>query len=324
MRPTPLLLVGGPPASGKSSLARRLAADLRLPLLSRDAFKERLFDTLGTGDRDWSKQLGAASYAIVWTALESNLAVGSPTIVESTLRGTFPTQRIRALAADYPLIAHQLNCVVDGPTLLQRHTERSQSPERHPGHQDDRDDAELRAELLRGRVDPLPLDGDVIEVDTTDFAALDYAGLLARVRALLLGPQSAQPQVDGLDHLVLTVRDLDTTREWYTRILGMGVVTFDAGRLALTFGEQRINLHQAGREFEPKSARPTPGSGDLCFYTTTPLDQFADHLAACGVPIELGPVPRAGAVGPLRSLYLRDPDANLIEVANRLDQEETA
>lgn len=323
MRPIPILLVGGPPASGKSSLARRLAADLRLPLLSRDAFKERLFDTLGTGDRDWSKQLGAASYAIVWTALESNLAANIPTIVESTLRGQVPTERIRALAADYPLIAHQLNCVVDGPTLLRRHDERNQSPERHPGHVVDQDDAELRAELARGRTDPLPLDGEVIEVDTTDFAALDYDGLRARVRALLLGAPRAQPRVDGLDHLVLTVRDLDATREWYTRALGMGIVTFDAGRLALTFGEQRINLHQAGREFEPKAARPTPGAGDLCFFTTTPLDQFADHLAACGVAIELGPVPRAGAVGPLRSLYLRDPDENLIEIANRLEPEGT-
>lgn len=324
MTPTPIILVSGPPASGKSSLAKRLAADLGLPLLSRDTFKEHLFDTLGTGDRSWSKRLGAASYAILWTALASNLAAAIPTIVESTLRGEFPTQRINDLAQQYPLITHQLNCIADGPTLLRRHQERNRSLERHPGHIVDQDDDEIHAELLRGRTDPLPLAGAVIEVDTTDFATLDYDGLLAQLRALLRSEAEPRPHLAGLDHLVLTVRDLAATQDWYTRALGMDVVTFGAGRLALTFGAQRINLHEAGHEFEPKSIHPTPGSGDLCFYTDTPLGTFMAHLAAQGVPIELGPVPRAGAVRPLRSIYLRDPDNNLIEVANRLDEEEQA
>src|SRR5512146_3158854 len=86
--------------------------------------------------------------------------------------------------------------------------------------------------------------------------------------------------IDSLDHLVLTVRDLEAAIDFYTRALGMTEVTFGAGRKALAFGPQKINLHQAGREFEPKADRPTPGSADLCFLTRTPVEQYAQHLAA--------------------------------------------
>ena len=123
-------------------------------------------------------------------------------------------------------------------------------------------------------------------------------------------------QIDRLDHLVLTVADIDRTVEFYTRVLGMRAETFGEGRRALRFGRQKINLHQAGREFEPKAARPLPGSADLCFVTDVPLDEVRQHLAACGVPVEEGPVDRTGAVGPIRSVYLRDPDANLLELSN--------
>ena len=98
--------------------------------------------------------------------------------------------------------------------------------------------------------------------------------------------------------------------------LGMTAVTFGEGRRALAFGDQKLNLHQAGREFEPKAARPSPGAVDICFTTSVPLDQVAAHLRACAVPIELGPVDKTGARGSLRSLYFRDPDGNLIEVSN--------
>ncbi|MGE4299196.1 MAG: VOC family protein [Desulfovibrionaceae bacterium] len=120
----------------------------------------------------------------------------------------------------------------------------------------------------------------------------------------------------GLDHLVLTVRDLGAAIAFYTNVLGMGMVTFGQGRVALIFGEQKINLHEAGREFEPKAAAPTPGSADLCFITHTPLPDVAGHLLACGVPVLEGPVHRTGATGALLSLYVRDPDGNLIEIAN--------
>jgi catechol 2,3-dioxygenase-like lactoylglutathione lyase family enzyme len=121
--------------------------------------------------------------------------------------------------------------------------------------------------------------------------------------------------IDRIDHVVITARDVDATCAFYSRVLGMRVVTFGAGRKALAFGSQKINLHQAGREFEPKAARPTPGSVDLCLITTGTLDEVAARLAECGVPILEGPVARTGATGPIRSIYFRDPDDNLIEVA---------
>lgn len=124
--------------------------------------------------------------------------------------------------------------------------------------------------------------------------------------------------IDRLDHLVLTVADIERTCIFYERVLGMSVTTFGAGRQALTFGRQKINLHQVGREFEPKSKRPTPGSGDLCFIAGTNLAAVVDHLNSCGVAIEEGPVDRTGATGPIRSVYIRDPDDNLIEISTYL------
>jgi catechol 2,3-dioxygenase-like lactoylglutathione lyase family enzyme len=127
-------------------------------------------------------------------------------------------------------------------------------------------------------------------------------------------------KIDRLDHLVLTVRDIEATCEFYTRVLGMTVETFGQGRKALRFGQQKINLHQLGQEFEPKARQPTPGSGDLCFITSTPLEQVIDHLRSRGVEIIEGPVPRTGATGPILSVYFRDPDNNLLEIANYLNE----
>jgi catechol 2,3-dioxygenase-like lactoylglutathione lyase family enzyme len=129
-------------------------------------------------------------------------------------------------------------------------------------------------------------------------------------------PSQASWQVERLDHLVLTVRDVQATCAFYTAALGMRMVTFGQGRTALAFGTQKINLHQAGREFEPKAAVPTPGSADLCFLTAEPVEAVARHLRSCGVAVLEGPVERTGATGPIRSVYCRDPDGNLIEVAN--------
>lgn len=123
-------------------------------------------------------------------------------------------------------------------------------------------------------------------------------------------------RINHLDHLVLTVASIEATCDFYTRALGMQVEIFGQGRTALRFGGQKINLHQAGREFEPKAFRPIPGSGDLCFIAATPLEQVVAHLERLGIAIEEGPVPRTGATGPIRSVYLRDPDQNLIEISN--------
>jgi catechol 2,3-dioxygenase-like lactoylglutathione lyase family enzyme len=121
-------------------------------------------------------------------------------------------------------------------------------------------------------------------------------------------------RIERIDHLVLTVADVDRTVDFYARVLGMEPVTFGAGRRALRFGHHKLNLHQAGREPEPKARRPTPGLADLCLVTTTPLDRVMDHLRAHGVPVEEGPVARTGATGPITSVYFRDPDGNLVEV----------
>jgi catechol 2,3-dioxygenase-like lactoylglutathione lyase family enzyme len=123
--------------------------------------------------------------------------------------------------------------------------------------------------------------------------------------------------LDRLDHLVLTVANIDATIDFYTEVLGLDAITL-GGRKALTFGVQTIKLHQRGHEPNPKACHPTPGSGDFCFISTTPLDEVISYLAAMRIHIEEGPVERDGALGRLRSVYLRDPDRNLIEVANYL------
>jgi catechol 2,3-dioxygenase-like lactoylglutathione lyase family enzyme len=122
-------------------------------------------------------------------------------------------------------------------------------------------------------------------------------------------------KIDRIDHLVLTVRDIGATCEFYSKVLGMNTVAFGAGRFALSFGAQKINLHQAGREFEPKAKHPTPGSVDICLIAAVPLAQVIAHLENCGVPIIEGPTTRTGATGPIQSVYFRDPDSNLIEVS---------
>lgn len=129
-----------------------------------------------------------------------------------------------------------------------------------------------------------------------------------------------RPTVFALDHLVLTVADMDITCAFYADVLGMQVSTFTAGdgtkRHALFFGAQKINLHQAGAEFEPKAHVATKGSADLCFLSETRLDKWQSHLGALGIDIEIGPIPRTGATGPILSIYVRDPDGNLIEISN--------
>jgi catechol 2,3-dioxygenase-like lactoylglutathione lyase family enzyme len=122
-------------------------------------------------------------------------------------------------------------------------------------------------------------------------------------------------RIKRLDHLVLTVRDIAVTCAFYEEVLGMEVVTFGDGRKALAFGQHKFNLHEAGREFEPKADRPTPGSADLCLIAQGDLEAVIEHLKACAVPILEGPVKRTGALGPILSVYFRDPDMNLIEVS---------
>jgi catechol 2,3-dioxygenase-like lactoylglutathione lyase family enzyme len=122
-------------------------------------------------------------------------------------------------------------------------------------------------------------------------------------------------RIERLDHLVLTVADIERTISFYSEVLGMEPVTFGEGRRALAFGVHKMNLHEAGKEIDPKAVRPTPGSADLCLVSAVPIDEVVRHLEACGVPVEEGPVPRTGAQGMMTSVYFRDPDGNLIEVS---------
>ena len=124
--------------------------------------------------------------------------------------------------------------------------------------------------------------------------------------------------VKQLDHLVLTVDNIDETVRFYVSVLGMQKEVFEGGRVALKFGSQKINLHEAGKEFEPKAHNPMPGSADLCFITDIDLNLAMEHVVNMGVEIIEGPVRRIGANGPLLSFYFRDPDLNLVEISNVL------
>lgn len=126
-------------------------------------------------------------------------------------------------------------------------------------------------------------------------------------------------KIDRLDHLVLTVRDIEATCEFYARVLGMQVVTFGEGRKALAFGRQKINLRPAVEKAQLIALNPTPGSADLCFVSDLPLQEVMRHVESYGVKVIEGPVRRNGAVGMMESIYFRDPDGNLIEIANYVD-----
>ena len=128
-------------------------------------------------------------------------------------------------------------------------------------------------------------------------------------------------QITSLDHIVLTVKSISSTCDFYSSALGMEVVTFGEGRKALVFGRQKINLHQYGNEFEPKANAPTPGSADLCFVTSESLNMVIQRFESLSIEICEGPLDRTGTLGPIRSVYIRDPDMNLIEISNYLESD---
>ena len=133
-----------------------------------------------------------------------------------------------------------------------------------------------------------------------------------------MAAEDAPVILDRLDHLVLTVRDVEATCAFYETVLGMRRIGFGEGRVALHFGRQKINLHPDPSPIDLVADKPMPGSADLCFITETPLEQVVAHLEACKVAIIGGPIERTGAEGPINSVYVRDPDGNLIEVSNAL------
>jgi predicted kinase len=180
-----VIAVSGPPAVGKSTLARGLAARLTLPLLSRDAIKEALFDTLGYDDRLQSKRFGAAAAAVLFAQLTDILDAGASCVTESNFRRTHSSDDFRRLMRDTGARVVQVQLTADGATLLERFAARSATADRHPGHGDQDNLEEFSAELLAGAYEPLDVPGEVLTIDATDPAAVPLDDLATQLAALL-------------------------------------------------------------------------------------------------------------------------------------------
>lgn len=181
-----LIIISGPPCSGKTALGGWLAQQLTIPLFHRDGFKEVLFESLGWSDLEWSQRLGGASYSLLYHTIEALLRAESSMIVESNFDPQFDTQRLRDLAGSYPFLPLQIRCMAEGAVLFERFKQRVESGQRHPGHLDHLNISVYEPIVQAGagaRNDFLDLGGERIDVETTDFAAIDYNQLLASVRA---------------------------------------------------------------------------------------------------------------------------------------------
>lgn len=188
MNPPLLVIISGPPCAGKTALGGWLSAELGLPLLHRDGFKEVLFDSLGWSDLAWSQRLGGASYALLYYALEALLHGNTSLMIESNFDPQLDTPHLRALAARQPFLLLQVRCTATGPVLFERFRQRALSGERHPGHLDHQNIAvyaPIAAQGAGARNDFLDLPGARIDIDTTDFTAVDYPSILVQVRTAL-------------------------------------------------------------------------------------------------------------------------------------------
>lgn len=179
-RPT-LIIITGLPGTGKTTLGWRLADDLRLPFIHKDGIKELLFDTLGWSDREWSKKLGLASYALLEYFIEVQLRGGVSFIVESNFHPILSTEMFRRLQARYDFDPVQILCYAGGNILFQRFKARASTDERHPGHVEPANFDEFRDVILSGKLAPLDIGSNVIEVDTTDCGNVDYEGIVRRI-----------------------------------------------------------------------------------------------------------------------------------------------
>jgi predicted kinase len=201
-----LLIISGPPCTGKTTLGRQLACDLGLPFIHKDGFKELLFDSLGWSDREWSKRVGGASYRLMFYFAEALLKARCSFALEANFYPEFHTGLFTALQQKFPYYPLQVNCQANPEIILERFQARASTSERHPGHVDDSTVSELAAALSHNRHLPLPLGGEVWVVDTTDFDQLDYPALLRAVKAAARQvlqrphdqrPESSDPLPDG-------------------------------------------------------------------------------------------------------------------------------
>jgi predicted kinase len=187
------ILISGLPGTGKSHLATMLAEKLSVPYVSKDGFKELLFDTLGWNDREWSRKLGNASMRMLDYVLLSHIRVGSLLIIEGNFKPEFENKRFSELAANYDITFLQVNCWAEGPVLLERFKQRAESEERHPGHADAYNIEEFRSMLLRGKAETLDIPGHVIELETTDFSKVDYETLIGTIRTMIAAQEKHLP-----------------------------------------------------------------------------------------------------------------------------------
>ena len=184
-QPPPMLIVSGAPATGKTTLGRRIASDFALPFLSRDDIKESLYDTIGAGDRDWSRQLGLASIRLLFYFAERLLVAGHGLVIESNFYDRYDTPRFETMLARYAARTVQIHCTAAAPVVIARYRERADTSERHPGHLGAAVLPELRAGLRDATWGPLRLAVPCVTVNTTDFATLDYAALCGEIRNAL-------------------------------------------------------------------------------------------------------------------------------------------
>ena len=181
-----LVVVSGLPASGKTMLARWLAAELRLPLMSRDDIKEQLFDCLGWSDREWSKRLGGVSWDLLYWFIETQLTAGQSCVVESNFSQVADSERINAFVDRFSVRLVQIHCHADGSVLVERYLARVTSGERHPGHVDHLTIGEQREQLLAATPTPLAIQGATLVIDTTDPVHIDYDWIMTEIRAVIM------------------------------------------------------------------------------------------------------------------------------------------
>ncbi len=177
-----LIIISGPPCTGKTTLGEKIAKEFNIPFINKDSIKELLFDNLGWSDREWSKKLGRTSYGILYYLIESLLKVNIPFIIESNFKPKFDNKKFEELKAKYNFQILQMLCMTEDSVLLERFKKRSESVERHPGHVDNKNYDEFKDILLKGKHKKLDISGDILEIDTTDFSKMNYNKIFKEIR----------------------------------------------------------------------------------------------------------------------------------------------